>query len=124
MLRGAFVETENLNLYLDLELLEDYLARLGKTIVEQMFTLYCQQAEIYLSEIKQAQLSHSLADWQSCCHKMKGAAASVGMIQLYGKLKAVEKSDAVKDEKAVFLSQLQRLNDQAVDAFKTWLASV
>ena len=123
MLKGAFVENLNSNSYLDLELLDDYLARLGKSIVEQMFTLYCQQAEIYLNEIKQAQLGESVTDWQESCHKMKGAAASVGMTQLHGKLKLIETTDAGKAEKAILLSQLQLLNEQEVLAFRNWLES-
>ena len=48
--KGVFVETEQSSHYLDLDLLEGYLDSLGKTIVEQMFALYCQQVEIYLND--------------------------------------------------------------------------
>ena len=118
------METENLNPYLDIDLLDDYLASMGKGIVEQMFTLYCQQVEIYLNDIEAAQLSDSSVDWQDNCHKMKGAAASVGMIQLHGRLKLVEKTEAEKEEKAILLAELQVLNRQAVHAFKNWLDSI
>ena len=122
MLKGAFVESKNLNPCLDVELLEDYLARMGKKVVEQMFTLYCQQVEIYLNDIKQAQLSNSLLAWQESCHKMKGAAASVGLVQLHGKLKELEKIKAEQQEKSVLLSELVILSEQATCAFKDWLA--
>ena len=46
-----FVETKQSNPDLDLELLQGYLDSLGKTIVEQMFALYCQQVEIYLNDV-------------------------------------------------------------------------
>lgn len=118
------METENLTPHLDLELLEDYLKSLGKTVVEKMFALYCQQAEVYLNDIKEAQESDSSAGWEENCHKMKGAAASVGMILLHAKLKVLEKTVAEKEEKLILLSQLQGLNEQGIQAFKTWLASL
>ena len=119
--KGVTVETEQSSPYLDLALLEDYLDRLGKNIVEQMFTLYSQQVDIYLRDIENAQLSDSKEDWQEHCHKMKGAAASVGMLQLHGKLKLIEKTDADKEEKGEYLAEVKLLNEQAALAFKSWL---
>ena len=119
-----FVESKQSNLYLDLELLQGYLDSLGKIIVEQMFTLYCQQVEIYLNDIENAQLNDSLSGWQEHCHKMKGAAASVGMHQLHGQLKLLEKTDASKEKKLALLQELKLSNEQAILAFKTWLETI
>ena len=118
------METENSHPYLDIDLLDAYLSSMSKSIVVQMFTLYCQQVEIYLNDIEEAQLSDSSVEWQDNCHKMKGAAASVGMIQLHGRLKLVEKTEADKEEKAILLAELQALNKQAIHAFKNWLDSI
>jgi len=117
------VQSEQISNYLDLELLQGYFDSLGKTIVEKMFALYSQQAEIYLHDIEHAQLNASFSDWQEHCHKMKGAAASVGMHQLHGQLKLLEKLDAPKEKKAVLLAELKLSNEQAIFAFKEWLES-
>ena len=119
-----FVETKPSNPDLDLELLQGYLDSLGKTIVEQMFALYCQQAEIYLNDIERAQLNESLTGWQEHCHKMKGAAASVGMYQLHGQLKLLEQTDVSTNKKAVLLVELKTSNEQAIVAFQNWLKSI
>ncbi len=118
------VETEQSSPNLDLELLEGYLDSLGKTIVEQMFALYCQQVEIYLNDIESAQLNDSLSGWQEHCHKMKGATASVGMYQLHGQLKLLEKTDVSKEKKSVLLRELRLSNEQAIVAFKKWLETI
>ncbi|MEY8215375.1 MAG: Hpt domain-containing protein [Colwellia sp.] len=122
--KGMSVETKQSNPYLDQELLQGYLNRLGKTIVEQMFTLYCQQVDIYLNDIESAQLNDSLSGWQEHCHKMKGAAASVGMYQLHGQLKLLEKTEVSKEKKSVLLKELRLSNKQAILAFKNWLKSI
>ncbi|WP_231562074.1 Hpt domain-containing protein [Colwellia psychrerythraea] len=107
--------------YLDLELLQGYLDSLGKAIVEQMFTLYCQQARIYLNDIESAQCNDSQSAWQEHCHKMKGAAASVGMQQLHGHLKLLENTTATQQKKLLMLTELKLMNEQGVFAFKQWL---
>ena len=122
--KGVSVETEELNCYLDFVLLDDYLDRLGKKIVEQMLALYCQQSVIYLTDIENAQLNNSQSDWQEHCHKMKGATASVGMYKLYEQLKSLEKSEASTEEKLAFVAALKISNEQAIAAFKRWLQSL
>ena len=117
------METKQTIPCLDVELLQGYLDSLGQHIVEQMFTLFCQQVEIYLKDIAQAQLNDSVKDWEENCHKMKGAAASVGMTYLYSQLKVLEKTSADKQEKAAMLAELKAVNSQAITAFKTWLGS-
>ena len=109
--------------YLDVELLQGYLDRLGKPIVEQMFDLYRQQVAIYLNDIESSQQNNSIVGWQDHCHKMKGAAASVGMCKLHGQLKLLEKTDAAQQQKGVMLKELTVANEQAMAAFKDWLAS-
>lgn len=117
------METEELSSCLDIELLQGYLDSLGKAIVEQMFSLYCQQVEIYLKDIANAQVNDSLSGWQEHCHKMKGASASVGMSQLHGLLKVLEKTEATQEQKADLFTKLKAENEQACLAFKDWLAS-
>ncbi|MCJ8294912.1 MAG: Hpt domain-containing protein [Colwellia sp.] len=117
------METEQSSPFLDLELLHGYLDSLGKPIVEQMFALYCQQVKIYLNDIESAQVNNSLSGWQEHCHKMKGATASVGMYKLHGQLKLLEHTAASQQQKLVLLTEVKLENEQAILAFKEWLAS-
>jgi len=117
------VESKQSGSHLDIELLQGYLDSLGKAIVEQMFSLYCQQVEIYLKDIENAQKNNSPSEWQEHCHKMKGASASVGMCKLHGLLKELEHSKATQEQKLVLLTKLKLKNEQASSAFKDWLAS-
>ncbi len=117
------METKQSGPYLDIELLQGYLDSLGKPIVEQMFSLYCQQVDIYLKDIESAQKDNCSSQWQEHCHKMKGASASVGMSRLHGLLKALEHTEASPEEKSDFLNMLRLENEQASLTFKEWLAS-
>ncbi len=109
---------------LDVELLHGYLDSLGKNIVEQMFALYRQQVVIYLGDIESAQQADSQELWQESCHKMKGAAASVGFSALHGKLIVIEKNSAEKQEKAELVNCLKQENEHAITAFQQWLEAV
>jgi len=121
--KGVPVESKQSELYLDIDLLQGYLDSLGKAIVEQMFSLYGQQVDIYLKDIENAQKINCPSEWKEHCHKMKGAAASVGMCQLHGLLKELEHIEATQEQKAKLLINLKAENEQASLAFKDWLAS-
>ncbi len=109
---------------LDVLLLQSYIDSLGKSIVEQMFTLYKQQATIYLNDIKKAQLTDSIVLWQEHCHKMKGASASVGLTRLHSLLVKLEKTTVQQAEKAILFTELENENEKAIAVFKQWLAEV
>jgi len=119
--KGVSVESKQLSPCLDIELLQGYLDSLGKAIVEQMFSLYCQQVKIYLKDIENAQLNDSLSGWQEHCHKMKGASASVGMSQLHRLLKVLEHTEATQEQKALLLEELKQANIKAMNTFSGWL---
>jgi hypothetical protein len=106
---------------LDYELLQGYLDSLGKDVVEKMFDLYCQQVDVYLHDISDAQLSDNDIAWQESCHKMKGATASVGMSSVHSQLKAYEFTTAKQKEKVVMLNDLKKLNTEAIIEFSAWL---
>ena len=107
---------------LDVILLQSYIDSLGKNIVEQMFALYKQQSTIYLSDIEKSQLADAIDLWQEHCHKMKGASASVGLTRLHALLVPLEKTTAAQSEKAIYLTELRLVNEQAIGAFQQWLA--
>jgi HPt (histidine-containing phosphotransfer) domain-containing protein len=115
------VENKQTIFCLDYELLQGYLDSLGKDVVEKMFDLYCQQVDIYLQDISDAQLSDNDVAWQESCHKMKGATASVGMSYLHSQLKVYEFTTANQKEKAVILTALKEGNSQAITEFSNWL---
>jgi HPt (histidine-containing phosphotransfer) domain-containing protein len=108
--------------YLDLVLLEQYLNSIGKAVVEQMFGLYCQQVTTYLADIEKASADKCFIEWREHCHKMKGAAGSVGMKVLSERLKKLETLDVLRlDDTTTLLVDLRGQNEQSIAVFKSWL---
>lgn len=121
---GVAVNSEQTLPLLDIALLQGYVDSLGKNIVEQMFALYQQQAKVYLADIKHAQVADDSQLWQEHCHKMKGASASVGLLQLHKQLVALEKSTVSQAEKAECFLVLENENQRAINEFQNWLNQV
>jgi len=109
---------------LDLSLLTGYLDNLGKDIVQQMLDLYIEQSAIYLADIKASISKESQSAWQGACHKMKGAAGSVGLLVVHKNLVDIEKSTALADEKSVYVEELINLNNSAISIFKKWMLDI
>lgn len=107
---------------LDNELLQGYIDNLGTEIVQQMLDLYRQQSAVYLDEIAQALSMESQEEWQERCHKMKGAAGSVGLLSVHGKLVSIEKSTDAWSDKQTYLGELTTENSAAIAEFEQWLA--
>jgi len=107
---------------LDHELLNSYVQTLGKAVVEQMFTLYSQQSQIYLLNIEESLLSDNTELWREHCHKMKGAAGSVGLKVLHVRLTCMESSSECVNKKAQQLAELRIHNKQVMDDFDYWLS--
>lgn len=109
---------------LDSELLDGYVKSLGQDVVKQMFSLYRQQSAIYLVDIEEALLSGSVELWQEHCHKMKGAAGSVGLKALHARLVIMEKSTDSVTKKAQQLAELNIHNKEVIEDFEFWLSSL
>jgi len=109
---------------LDFNLLQDYLDNLGIDIVQQMLDLYVQQSELYLVGIQENALAANQEAWQEACHKMKGAAGSVGLLMVHKNLTEIEKSTAVVNEKMAYVQELISLNNKAINVFKQWLQDI
>jgi len=107
---------------LDVTLLNGYLEALDLAILQQMLELYMQQSALYLTIIATAVAAGDQQAWQDQCHKMKGSAASAGLCQVQQKLSEIEKSTEDWPIKAEHLCELTELNEQAIEAFKYWLA--
>ena len=95
---------------LDISLLQGYLDSLGASIVEKMRDLYIQQSTLYLKEITLAVEAESQVNWQEACHKMKGAAGSVGLLLVHQQLVLLEKSTEEWGIKEADVSKLIALN--------------
>jgi len=109
---------------LDSELLDGYVQSLGVGVVKKMFDLYRQQVTIYLKDIESAMLNSKAQLWQEHCHKMKGAAGSVGLKALHSRLKLMEKTTASTSDKAHQLAELKAHNKQAMADFKNWVERI
>jgi len=109
---------------LDHALLDSYVQTLGKAVIEQMFMLYCQQSLIYLLNIEESLLSDDTELWREHCHKMKGAAGSVGLKALHARLTYMESSSECVNKKAQQLAELRVHNKQVMDDFEYWLSSL
>ena len=109
---------------LDNELLEGYVQSLGIDVVKKMFALYKQQVTIYLEDIESSLLNGSTLLWQEHCHKMKGAAGSVGLKTLHARLKLMEQTTANRQDKARQLAELKIHNKQAIADFSDWIARI
>jgi len=118
------VHNNNKLIQLDHDLLESYVESLGVDIVTKMLALYNQQVVIYLADIEQSLQGNSTDLWQAHCHKMKGAAASIGLKSVHARLMLMEKTTVGKTEKAQQLTELTDHNQQALVKFNVWLESI
>jgi len=112
------------SIQLDKDLLSDYVQRLGHDVVKQMFDLYTQQVALYINDIESSVLCDNSQLWQEHCHKMKGAAGSVGLKSLHLRLKDMEKTTISASGKAQQLAELKDHNKQAITVFNNWLSGL
>lgn len=108
---------------LDNSLLEHYQQSLGLEVIKKMLALYEQQSAEYIADINTQLNTKSSEGWQKACHKMKGAAGSVGMQETHKHLANIEKSDEDWSIKAGYYSELISLNETGVAEFKQWIAN-
>lgn len=99
-------------------LLKDYMDNIGGTVVQKMLELYIQQSTSYLADIAKALANEEQELWHENCHKMKGAAASVGLKTVHEKLAAIEKSNGDFAVKQAYLAEIEVLNNESILAFK------
>jgi len=106
---------------IDQELLNGYLQSLGRDVLAKMLELYVRQSTTYIENIQHALTSQSQESWEEACHKMKGAAGSVGLIEAHAQLASLEKSTQNWDEKAQAFQSLQVCNQNSIAKFNLWL---
>lgn len=108
---------------LDLALLSGYVEGLGTEVVKKMIALYTEQSQLYLIDINQALVKQTQTTWQENCHKMKGAAGSVGLLTVHRLLASIEKIPDNWNEKQQELSRLTELNKARIADLNNWLAT-
>jgi HPt (histidine-containing phosphotransfer) domain-containing protein len=102
-------------------LIDGYLEALDISVIQQMLDLYIGQSKVYLLAIKDAGANGDQKAWQSHCHKMKGSAASAGLIQVHQKLIELERSCEDRETKTKQVQTLTELNQEAIAVFQQWL---
>lgn len=106
---------------LDDVLIQGYVNDLGIQIVQKMLDLYTQQSIIYLEEINKAVNDKSQQGWTTSCHKMKGAAGSVGLVTVFNYLVKIEKSVEPWQQKTTNYVELFDLNDRGILSLTEYL---
>jgi HPt (histidine-containing phosphotransfer) domain-containing protein len=106
---------------LDNILLQGYINDLGILLVQKMLDLYTQQSIIYLEEINKAVNDKSQQGWTTSCHKMKGAAGSVGLVTVFNYLVKIEKSVEPWQQKTTNYVELFDLNDRGILSLTEYL---
>lgn len=111
---------KNTSIQLNDDLLKDYVQSLGVEVVHKMIDLYRDQVIIYLADIESSLECDDTVLWQQYCHKMKGAAGSIGLKSLHLQLALMEKTTENKTKKAQQLVELKSHNNQALAKVDAW----
>ena len=75
---------------LDENTLDDYLGSLGVNAVRRSIQLFQQLLPGYINKMVEAASQQHLIEFQEAAHKLKGAAASVGLLWVQQQAKAME----------------------------------
>jgi HPt (histidine-containing phosphotransfer) domain-containing protein len=115
------VDINNKLVQLNHDLLNNYIQSLSVEVVNKMIALYREQVVIYLVDIESALQCNDSRLWQEHCHKMKGAAGSIGLQSLHAQLVLMEKTTADITEKAQQLAELKDHNKHSLTNVNAWL---
>ncbi|GAB2910229.1 ATP-binding protein [Rheinheimera gaetbuli] len=75
---------------LDTHILNDYLQSLGKDTVKRSTQLFAQLLPGYMNRLMETAVQRQLKEFQEAAHKLKGAAASVGLLWVQQQAKRLE----------------------------------
>ena len=78
---------------LDTNILNDYIQSLGKDTVKRSAQLFAQLLPGYMNRIMETAVQRQLKEFQEAAHKLKGAAASVGLLWVQQQAKRLEQDD-------------------------------
>lgn len=85
--------TQNQDTVLDRGTLQDYLQSLGKNSVNRSIQLFEQLLPGYINKMLEAATQHELQEFHEAAHKLKGAAASVGLLWVQQQAKLLEQEE-------------------------------
>jgi two-component system aerobic respiration control sensor histidine kinase ArcB len=77
---------------LDQQTLDDYLQSLGKTTMLRSVQLFVQLLPGYINKMMEAAVQQESTEFQEAAHKLKGAAASVGLLWVQHQAKLMEQT--------------------------------
>ena len=77
---------------LDRQTLDDYLQSLGKSAMQRSVQLFVQLLPGYINKMMEAAVQQEVTEFQEAAHKLKGAAASVGLLWLQHQAKLLEQA--------------------------------
>jgi two-component system aerobic respiration control sensor histidine kinase ArcB len=77
---------------LDQQTLDDYLQSLGKTTMLRSVQLFVQLLPGYINKMMETAVQQDVTEFQEAAHKLKGAAASVGLLWVQHQAKLMEQS--------------------------------
>ena len=106
---------------LDEELLTQYINNIGADVLVQVVDLYDEKSKGYLDDINNAIDEQSIFLWKEHCHKMKGAASTVGLKVLHAYIETIEQAEVLNEEKSLMLVKLTELNKLGIAALNFWL---
>lgn len=78
---------------LDTHILNDYLQSLGKDTVKRSTQLFAQLLPGYMNRLMETAVQRQLKEFQEAAHKLKGAAASVGLLWVQQQAKRLEQEE-------------------------------
>lgn len=78
---------------LDINILNDYLQSLGKDTVKRSAQLFAQLLPGYMNRLMETAVQRQLKEFQEAAHKLKGAAASVGLLWVQQQAKRLEQEE-------------------------------
>ena len=78
---------------LDTHILNDYLQSLGKDTVKRSAQLFAQLLPGYMNRLMETAVQRQLKEFQEAAHKLKGAAASVGLLWVQQQAKRLEQEE-------------------------------
>ncbi len=87
-------QTKPENEILDFNILQDYLQSLGINSVKRSIQLFQQLLPGYINKMVEAATQQQLVEFQEAAHKLKGAAASVGLLWVQQQAKEYEQAES------------------------------
>ncbi len=117
-------EVEGMSAELNIELLEQYREIVGEKLIRENLALFEQTLPEYLAQLQESVTNYELEELAEHAHKLKGAAASVGLLgiqHIAEKLQHRER-EGWDQHYSTWVKWIQTGSDANIAALKQWLA--